>query len=236
VCRTQGDVLGSEVAEMYRFVFECMTEDERPHAEPPFSSTLQSCTYRKRSTEVRCRPVRGSGALSDALDLPTVNGTFPRPAISTRPENNPGQRKDGGSYAPLDELWGNALMGKKQDLKPDAHHPRPLFDRIWKNKLCKLPEDQPLDPGMMRALRSGLRASKADIEAEIARAWLKFNKQLAEAILTKSHKLSGHAAAVRELVKRGSATGKAGGPEIKVYLLGLGLKVASGNNLETFRA
>jgi hypothetical protein len=222
VCRAQGDMIGSEVAEMFRFVFDCMT-DERPPVERPFSSTLQSCTYRKRQSEVRCRLIRGSGALVDALDLLTVNGTFPQPSMSSRSENNPGERKDGGSYAPLDELWTNALLGNKQDLRPDEHHPRPLFEKIWKSKLCTLPEGQPLLPALMMALQFGLRASKADIEAEIARAWLKLHKQLAESLLTKKQKSSGHTKAIQELVKRVSASGKARMPELKVYLLGLGL-------------
>jgi hypothetical protein len=222
VCRAQGDMIGSEVAEMFRFVFDCMT-DERPPVERPFSSTLQSCTYRKRQSEIRCRPPRGSGALLDALDLLTVNGTFPQPSMSSRSENNPGERKDSGSYAPLDELWTNALMGNKQDIRPDEHHPRPLFDQIWKTKLSSLPEGRPLLPALMRALQFGLRASKADIEAEIARAWLKLHKQLEESLLTEKQKSSGHTKAVQELVARVSASGKARTAELKVYLLGLGL-------------
>jgi hypothetical protein len=231
VCHPEGDIIGTEVAEMYRFVFECMN-DERPAGQRPFSSTMQSCMWRKRPNEARCAPVRGSGALLDALDLLTVCGTFPQPAPSGRVENNPG-RKEGGSYAPLDELWENALLGKKQDLKPDEHHPRLLFDRIWKSHLLQLPEGQPPNPFLMDALVAGLLVSRQDIQDEIGRMRLKVQKKREEGALTATQKASGHASAVKELVQQKSASGKSCVADLQLHLVFLGMKksavVALGN-------
>jgi hypothetical protein len=127
----------------------------------------------------------------------------------------------------LDELWESALLGKKQDLKPDEHHPRPLFDRIWKSHLRQHPEDQPLNPGLMDALVAGLRVSRQDLRDEIGRMRLKAAKKREETALSAVQKASGHAAALRELVQRTSASGKACVPDLQRHLVILGMKKSS---------
>jgi hypothetical protein len=172
--KPQGERSGIEMSRLYIDVYLIWQEGLDPLVPQKtkcFQATLNTCTWRKRDGNVRHMPIRSEGLLP-ALDMLTSTGFYPQPALSSDPATLPCAEHPSCSYAPLRELFLNAVAGSPQTGEPDDLHPKLRMRQLWEGALRALTADGKTLPADVAAtIVTGLRLSPTDLEKSIAQRW-----------------------------------------------------------------
>jgi hypothetical protein len=75
--------------------------------------SIHTSTFRKVNDLANRRPPRGDTTVLNTLDI--FAGFFPQPRLSANPELQPDGVRAGGSYAPLDERLGVAILTQSEE-------------------------------------------------------------------------------------------------------------------------